>query len=154
MRFWIVLALVFSLPAFCPAGVARQRPDAYPATYEGGNLPLKQHKLKATLGGGEVVFTEGRRRIAVPVKDISKISIGTGVHRRFGVGVLGVVPLVHLGATERHYVALTCTGGVRAEALLRMSGTEYKQFVAALEKLSGRKPVDTSRVPTVVHYAL
>lgn len=151
----ILLLTIALLPA---AALAKKSAAAFPATYAGGSLPLNHHKVHATLGKDEVVFMQAGRRIAVPVKNITDISCGTEVHRRLGASVLGVVPLMHLGQTENHYIGVAWTGGAgsvsRAQALLKLNRNEYRDFLAALEQVTGIKAVDTNQVPTVVHYAI
>jgi len=131
---------------------------AYPLTYAGGSLPLHQSKVRAALGKNEIVFMQHDRRIAVPVKNITEISCGTEVHRRLGASMLDVVPLMHLGETENHYIGVSWTGEngstSRAQVLLKLSRAEYRDFLAALEQATGIKAVNTNQVPTVVHYQL
>jgi hypothetical protein len=38
--------------------------------------------------------------------------------------------------------------------LLKLNSGEYREFLAALERLTGRKAVDANKTPTVVHYDL
>jgi|HubBroStandDraft_1064217.scaffolds.fasta_scaffold95147_3 hypothetical protein len=137
-----------------PSAVLAKSPDAYPATYAGGSLPLNHHKVRATLGKDEVIFMQGGRRVAVPVKSITEISCGTEVRRRLGASVLDVVPvmhMMHLGESETHYIGVTWTG---AQVLLKLSRAEYRDFLAALEHATGIKAVDTNQVPTVVRYQI
>jgi hypothetical protein len=134
-----------------PAAILAKNPGAYPATYAGGSLPLNHHKVRATLGKDEVIFMQGDRRVTVPVKSITEISCGTEVHRRLGASVLDVVPIMHLGESETHYIGVTWTG---AQVLLKLSRAEYSGFLAALERATGIKAVDTNQVPTVVRYQI
>jgi len=155
MKSWpafILLSIVF-VPS---DALAKKAAAAYPVTYAGGSLPLNHNKIRAALGRDEVIFTQHSRRIAVPLKNITEISCSTAVHRRLGASVLDVVPLVHLGEAENHYigVAWTHAGTARAEVLLKLGRAEYREFLAALEQGTGIKAVDTNRVPTVVHYSL
>jgi hypothetical protein len=147
-------ALIFSVTLF--ASEPKDQRNAYPAMYEGGTLPLSHNKVKATLGGDAVIFEQGARRIAVPAKDIVRITCGNNIRRRFGAVVLDVVPLMRLGESETLYIGLTWTGGsaTKAEALFRLSRDDYQAFLAALERLTGMKAVDTHQVPTVVRYEL
>jgi len=152
-------AIVFLSVGLLPsAALAQKAATKYPATYAGGSLPLDHHKVQAALGKDEVVFMQGGRRIAVPVKNITDISCGTAVRRRMGAAVLDVVPLMHLGESETRYigVAWNSAGGVnaRAQVLLKLSRGEYRDFLAALEQATGIKAVDTNQVPTVVHYQI
>lgn len=123
---------------------------AFPATYEGGSLPLDHHKVTASIDNGVVVFTQHGQRIAVPVGNITEIACGSKVRRR-----LGFVPLVRLGKSETDYVGVTWTDNTRHEVLIRLnSGREYRDFVRALETSTGKKAVDAHKVATVVHYDL
>jgi hypothetical protein len=133
----------------------------YPLTYEGGSLPLSRDKVKAALGQDEVIFVQNRRRISVPAKDITRISCRSEVRRRFGATVLDVVPWLRLGEVENRYVGVTWTDSARTserdakvEVVLRMSKSDYDGFLAGLERLTGMKAVDTTRVPTAVRYGL
>jgi len=127
-------------------------------TYAGGSLPLNQSKVRAALDKDEVIFMQHGRRIAVPIKNITEISCGTEVHRRLGASVLDVVPLMHLGEIENHYIGVAWTGAngstARAQVLLKLSRGEYREFLAALEQATGIKAVNTNQVPTVVHYEI
>lgn len=153
----VLSTVLFLSTSLLPCAALAQRvPAAYPATYAGGSLPLNHQKVHAALGKDEVVFMQGGRRIAVPVKSITEISFGTEVRRRLGASVLDVVPLMHLGEAETHYVGVAWTGSDRtanAQVLLRMSRGEYRDFLGALERLTGIKAIDTNQVPTVVRYA-
>jgi hypothetical protein len=153
MRSWPA-ALFLSVALL--AGEPKDGRSAYPATYEGGTVPLSHNKVKATLGGDKVIFEQGRRRIAVPAKDIVRITCGNNIRRRFGAVVLDVVPLVRLGEAESLYIGLTWTDGsaAKVEALFRFTRGDYQAFLAALERLTGMKAVDTRQVPTVVRYEL
>jgi hypothetical protein len=161
-RIQLLLAISAALMASSSA-FGRQAGKAgtsYPAEYEGGSALLKQnHGIKALMGPGEVIFVQHGRRIAIPVESIREISCSTNVHRRFGAAVLGLVPLMDLDKVQRHYVGVTWTDSTRAgtgkeEALFRLSAGEYRDFIAALERLTGKQAIDTGKTPTVVHYEL
>ena len=142
---------VFLSIALLPtAAVAKKAATDYPATYAGGSLPLDHHKVRAAFGKDEVIFMQGGRRIAVPVKSITEISCGTEVRHRMGASVLDVVPLMHLGESQDHYVG----NSARAQVLLKLSRGEYRDFLAALEQATGMKAIDTNQVPTVVRYQI
>ena len=157
MKFLLVL-LVLSITLLPSAALAQKAVTDYPATYAGGSLPLDHHKVRAALGKDEVIFMQGSRRIAVPVKNITEISFGTEVRRRLGASVLDVVPMMHLGESQDRYIGVAWTGGngntARAQVLLKLSRGEYRGLLAALEQATGIKAVDTNQVPTVVHYQL
>jgi hypothetical protein len=64
---------------------------------------------------------------------------------------------MHLDKSETYYVGLTWTdgsGAAKVDAVIRFSAGEYRDFVAALERLTGTKAVNTGKVPTVVRYDL
>jgi hypothetical protein len=149
-------AFVFLSIALLPSAVLAEKVATdYPVVYAGGTLPLNQSRVRAAIGKNEVIFMQHGYRFAVPVKNITDISCGTEVHRRLGASVLDVVPLMHLGETEYHYVGVAwsgANGAARAQVLLKLSRGEYREFLAALEQLTGLKAVDTNQVPTVVHY--
>jgi hypothetical protein len=152
-------ALALAQPGIVFAGEKSVAAARYPANYEGGSLPLRHSKVKATLGTDEVILVQHGQRIAVPATDITEIACATGVHRRLGAAVLDVVPYMHLGETENHYVGVTWTkseetGGrtPKAEALFKLNKGEYTSFLAGLERLTGKKAVDTNQVVTTVHY--
>lgn len=161
MKYGLALLGLSSLLFFPDPAVARTNVAALPMTYEGGTLPLDQGKTRVTISENKVVFSQGDRKLAVPVEDITTISCNTDVRRRFGASVLGAVPKLHLDTAETHYVGLTLTGDshegqppVRIEGIFRLSGSEYGDFLATLERLTGKKAVDTNRVPSVVRYGL
>jgi hypothetical protein len=129
--------------------------------YEGGSLRLVHRKVTATVGNEEVVLTNSRQRISVPAKSITEIAYGNEVRRRFGAAVLDVVPFKRLGEAETHYVGVSwldeTRGGekpAKSEAVFRLTNSEYRDFLAALERLTGKKAVDTNQVPTTVRYGL
>lgn len=129
------------------------------AKYEGGTLPLNQRKITATIDEDAVIFVHGDERFTVPLKNITAVSCGTDVRRRFGASVLGMFPRMHLDKVEAYYVGLTWTGDIRegqkkVEAVLKLSNGEYRDFVAVLERLTGIKAVNADKVPTMVRYDL
>jgi hypothetical protein len=114
----------------------------FPATYEGGGLPLSQSKVTARLETDTLVVVQHGQRIVVPVREITAISCGSDVRHR--------MPLVK---TETYYIGFTWTSDHRpVEALFSMSGGEYRDFLKALETSTGKKAVDARKVPVVVHY--
>jgi len=143
------------------AGEGKESRTEFPLTYEGGSLTLGGDKLKAAVGTDEVVFVHDKQRISVPAKDITRISRGSEVHRRFGAAVLDVIPWLRLSEVEICRVGMTWMGRARngdgtsqVEVVLRMSKTDYDEFLTALERLTGMKAIDTRRVPSVVRYDL
>ena len=150
-----VLLSSVSIPS---AALAQKAATQYPATYAGGSLPLDHHKVRAALGKDEVIFMQGDRRIAVPVKNITQISCGTEVRRRLGATVLDAVPMMHLGESQTRYIGVAWTGAsgntARAQVLLKLSRAEYRDFLSALEQATGIKAINTNQVPTVVRYAI
>jgi hypothetical protein len=155
-----LIYLLLAVGTLCASGT-KKTGATFPARYEGGTLPLSQHRIKATVGEGEVVCVHGNQRFAIPLKSIQQISYSTDVRRRFGSSVLGVVPRMHLDKTETHYVGVTWTvgdgSGGRAsqlQAVFKLSGSEHRDFLLTLERLTGRKAVNTDKVPTIVQYEL
>lgn len=148
--------LFLSITLLPPAALAKKAPADYPAIYAGGSLPLDHHKVRAAFGKDEVIFIQGGERIVVPVRSITEISCGTEVRRRLGASVLDVLPLMHLGESQDHYIGVAWTGSngdaALAQVLLKLSRTEYRDFLAALEHATGLKAVNTNQVPTVVRY--
>ncbi|MFN7993764.1 MAG: hypothetical protein U0Q18_09200 [Bryobacteraceae bacterium] len=142
----LIASSALSMLLLCSqAGFAAGRGNAaaaFPLTYEGGTLGLNHHKVKATIGSDALTFSRGSRRLTVPAKNITEISCGNGIHGRYYVGV-----------------GWTASGQAqdkpsRGEVVLKLSAAEYREFVAALEKLTGLKAVDATRTPTVVRYEL
>jgi hypothetical protein len=150
------MALLVSGAAF---GGTKKPAASFPAEYIGGSVPLRQnHSVRAVVAGGEIVIVQHGRQLSVPVRSISRISCATDVRRRFGAAVLGRVPLVDLNKVQTYYVGLTWTDdarpGANHEVLFKLNAGEYRDFVAALERLTGKQAVDTRKTPTVVHYDL
>lgn len=150
------MALLVSGAAF---GGTKKPAASFPAQYIGGSVSWKQnHGVRAVVAGGEVVFVQHGRQLSVPVRSISQISCATDVRRRFGAAVLGRVPLMDLDKVQTHYVGLTWTDEARPgsshEVLFKLNASEYRDFVATLERLTGKQAVDTRKTPTVVHYDL
>lgn len=128
--------------------------------YEGGTLPLGQGRTEATILEDRLVFSQGHRKLAIPLQNITTIAYNTDVHRRFGAPVLGAVPLLHLDTSEIYYVGLTWTShredqpGMTWQGIFKLSGSEYSKFLETLERRTGKKAIDTSRVPAVVRYGI
>ena len=154
----VFLLLSSGLTLLPPAVLAKKAATDYPAIYAGGSLPLDHHRVRAALGKDAVIFMQGIRRIAVPFKNITEISCGTEVRHRLGASVLDVVPLMHLGESETRYIGVAWTranGDIgQAQVLLKLNRSEYREFLAALEQLTGIKAVNTNQVPTVVRYEI
>jgi hypothetical protein len=146
------------MPGAVLARDAKKIRATYPVIYEGGSLALRHNKIKARFEGDQVVLAQHGHRVAVPLRDITEISCGNEVHRRVGAAVLNTVPRLRLGEAEIHYVGVAWTDlgakAPRVEVLFRLNNGNYREFLASLERGTGKKAVDTSRVPTVVHYAL
>lgn len=133
-----------SLLLICLSAAVFAAGGAYPVTYEGGSLPLSHHKVTARFDNGAVVFVQHGQRLEVPVQNITAISCGSDVHRR-----------MKLTKTEKDYIGMTWTSDNReAEALFKLSGRGYRDFLKALESSTGKKAVDAHKVPVVVHYDL
>lgn len=132
-----------------------------PVKYEGGTLPLGQGRTRVTFSDDKVVFTQGHRKLAIPLEDITTISCNTDTRRRFGASLLGAVPRLHLDTTEDYYVGLSWAANrqgaepaSRAEGVFKLSSSDYSNFLATLKRLTGKTAVDTHRVPAVVRYGL
>jgi len=147
--------------AFATVSANASTQTALPMRYEGGTLPLGQGKTQATISDDRLVFTQGDRKLAIPLHNITTIACNTDMRRRFGASVLGAVPKLHLDTSETYYVGLTWTSSAHEdqpamtwEGVFKLSGSEYSKFLATLEHLTGKKPVDTHRVPAVVRYGI
>jgi len=142
MKF-LSVAFLLSVAAF--AGTASAQKGAqFPVTYSGGTLPFQHHKVYATLDKDEVIFMQHGRRVAVSAKSITEISYGAERHH--------AMPFVEV---EDHYIGVSWAGtdaGSHAQVLLKLSRGESREFIAALEQLTGIKAIDTNQVPTVVRY--
>ena len=148
MRLWPVI-LYFS------TALVIGNAAAFPVTYAGGNLPLRHDKVTARFDNGAIVFVQHGQRIAVPVENITAISCGSEVRRRFGAAVLGVVPWMQLDKSETDYVGVTWKNDAReVEVLFKLGSREYRDFLSALEASTGKKAVNAHKVPVVVHYGL
>jgi hypothetical protein len=152
----VLFSVVSVLPQAVAAGNTRSSETAaYAVKYEGGNVRLERRKATAKLGASEIVVTAGRQRIAVPVESITEIAFGSGVRKRFGAPVLDVVPFMKLGDAEAYYVGVSwMSGGAKSEAVFRLSNSDCHEFLAALERMTGKKAVDTNQTPTTVRYRL
>ena len=147
MKLCSVVLLLAVSTAF--AAGTKKTGATFPMKYEGGNLPFGHHKIKATVAEDQLLLVHGSQRLTIPLRNITALSCGTDVRRRLGASVLERVPRMHLDKAESYYVGLTWTGN---EAVVKLSSAEYRDFVAALERLTGIKAVNTGRVPTVVRY--
>ena len=155
-RYFALLSIVFAVAA---AHASTQ--SGLPMRYEGGTLPLGQGKTQASISEDRLVFTQGDHKLAIPLQNITDIACNTDVRRRFGALVLGAVPLLHLDTAETYYVGLTWTSDAQAgqpaitwDGVFKLNGSEYSKFLATLERLTGKKPVDTRRAPAVVRYGI
>jgi hypothetical protein len=142
-------------------GLARESKNAaaaaYPASYEGGTLPFDHSKVKATLGADQVILVQHGHRIAVPASSITEIACATDAHRRFGAAVLGALPYMHLGESENHYIGVAWTNDIgshppKVEVLFKLNKSEYAAFLSGLERMTGKKAIDTNRTRTAVRY--
>jgi hypothetical protein len=151
---FLLFALLFGNAAY--SAPAQKTGFTVLAKYEGGTLPLSPGKIKATIAEDEVVFLHGSQRLAIPIKNITAVTCNTDVRRRFGASLLGMVPLMHLDKTEIYYIGLSWTGDKdsKAEMVLRLTGGEYRDFLAVIERLAGIKAVNADKVPTVVRYEI
>jgi hypothetical protein len=155
-----VFSIVLSMLTLAAGSAATKKTGfTVPVVYTGGTLPLNPGKIKVVVGEDAVILVHGNQRVSIPMENITAISSGTDVRRRFGASVLGVVPLMHLDKAETHYIGLTWTGAVtertsRVDAVLKLNGGEYRDFLAMLERLTGRKATDPSKTATVVRYEL
>jgi len=126
---------------------------AIPASYEGGSLAFDRSKVTATLGAGQVILAQHGHRIAIPAGSITEIDCATDTHRRFGA-----VPHAHLGETGNHYVgvawtnAATDAGAPKVEVLLKLNKSEYAAFLSGLERMTGKRAIDTNQTRTAVRY--
>jgi hypothetical protein len=157
-KFPLILGCCLAMVAPGP-GFARDSKNVASANYQGGTLPFDHSKVKATLGADEVVLVQRGRRIAVLASSITELACATGVHRRLGAAVLDVVPYMHLGETESHYVGVSWTSAAgtgattpKVEVLFKLNKSEYTAFLSGLERLTGKKAVDTNQTLTTVHY--
>jgi hypothetical protein len=164
MKFFSGL-LLFAAVSVCPslavAGGTKASDVAYPVKYEGGSLHLEHGKVTARLENRNVVISTGRQSIVVPAESITGIAYGDAVRRRFGAAVLDVVPFMRLGEAETYYVGVSWTdtnrngtSAAKSEAVFRLTAAERREFLTALERLTGKKATDTDQVPTVVRYGL
>src|ERR1035438_5382089 len=156
---FLLFSTVLVWPHAAVAGGSKaSEATVYPVKYEGGSLRLDHRKVTATLRNEEVVLTAGRQRIAVPARCITEIAYGNEVRRRFGAAVLDVVPFLRLGESGTYYVGVSWVpdipGATKSEAVFRLTAAEHRDLLAALERLTGKKAVDTNQVPTVVRYGL
>ena len=152
-----VLRLIVSLAPLLAAAGAEKTAVTVSLEYEGGTLALSQGKTKATISGETMVFSHGAQKVAVPLKSVTELSCSSDVHRRFGATVLGVFPHMHLATAEKNYIGLTLADSERAsriDAVLKLSNSDYRDVLTRLERLTGKKAVDTRQIPTVVKYGL
>jgi hypothetical protein len=127
-----ILLLSFATALLPSMMTAKNAAPVYPMTYAGGSLPWNHNKVRAVFGNGHVIFIQGERRIDLPLKSITGISYG-----------------------KAYYIGVTYTAdAAQAQLLMKLSHTDYAEFLTTLERMTGLKAVDTNQVPTVVHYAL
>jgi hypothetical protein len=160
MNRWLVFLYLSMMLVPIEAGT-KKADFTVPVRYEGGTLSFDQGRLKAAIADDELVLTRGDQKVSIPIKNITAVTCGTDVRRRFGAVVLGVVPGMHLDTAEQHYIGLTWDNNThdrdkatKAEAVLSVGNGEYGDFLAALERLTGKKAINTRKVPTVVRYEL
>src|SRR5579872_1191443 len=73
----------------------------FPVRYEGGSLPMNQGKISATVAGDQMVFLDGKQRLAIPLGRITAVTYGSEVHRG---SALRFVPFLDLD--KAYYVSL------------------------------------------------
>jgi hypothetical protein len=153
-RYFPVLLMVCVTAGF--AAPAHKAGFTVLAKYEGGTVPMSTGKVKATVAEDQMVFQHGAHRLVVPLQNITAVTCNTELRRRFGASVLAMVPRMHLHKAESYYIGLTWTAekSSKAEMVLRLTSSEYRDFLAAIERLAGIKAVNPDTVPTVVRYEL
>ena len=110
---------------------------SFPVQYQGGSLNLRQnHNAKALVAGDEVVLVQHGKRISIPVASISDISYASDSRGR------------------SHYVGLTWNGPEKGEVLFKLGAADCLNLLANLERLTGKRAVNTQNKPTVVRYGL
>jgi len=149
MRFSLTVLGLLGALTLPNSGFAAEAKTEHTIMYEGGSLPLSHNKVKARFDKDAVVLVQRRHRIAVAGRDIVEISCGNEARHRFAV------PVLRARQTEIHYVAVTWTDdGRKVDMLFRVDSDNYREFLASLEQLTGKKAVDTRHVPMVVRYSL
>lgn len=143
---------LFAILALSPVLPARSQNATYSLVYEGGHLPLRLDKAKASLAGGRIVLTQGKYSVTLPLRSVTRISCGAEARRRLADIVLDAVPLMHWGEGVR-YLGVTWTeNGRQREAVFRLAASDYDRLLPELERLTGVEAVDPSRTPTVVRF--
>jgi hypothetical protein len=140
----LICSLLLALP-WARTGFAKPKNAGatYSLKYVGGSLPLSHHKkLRATVAEDSVVLRQGHRRVAVPAASITEITQAG-----------------ETGANAGLYVALEWAGNApaggqarRVEAVFETGSLERSAFLTALQRVTGKRAVNTDAVPTVVRY--
>lgn len=149
------LALIFLSTILLPARDTDVR-RTFSAKYEGGTAAFERDDLKAIVAADELLLVQNHRRVVVPLKNVTGISCGTESRRRLGAIVLDRVPRLRLGSVEAHYLGLTWVDASagKTEVVLKLPKDDYQEVLTVLERRTGRKAIDTVRVPTTVRYSL
>jgi hypothetical protein len=132
----------------CPSGVRRRHPSSEPGQGQGNHFC-----------GWSDTFAP-QPSVLHPDPEHNKNILqypGSPPFRSHGAWCGSTITLT-VDTTEEHYIGLTFEADrqqtSRIEAVLKMNGGQYREFLVTLERLTGRKAINTSKVPTVVQYGL
>jgi len=153
-RNFIIKGLLFAiLTSGAVAGTTPQTTGTFSVVYAGGNLPLKQDRaVKAAFGKDEVLFVQNGQSFAIRLRDIRQLAANTETGRRFTGPGFALVP-ASLNKKETRYVGVTWRDGDRSlDAIFRLSSSEYRDFLTAMEQATGKRAVDPDQTPTIVRY--
>jgi hypothetical protein len=157
MRYLCALIASSSVMLTANIGLAAGTRNTFAARYEGGTLQLVQGKIRATVAAEALALIQGGRRLTIRPGQITALFCGRDARYETAAFFLGRVPWKHVETVESYYVGVAWTGAVReggraipAEAVFRLSSGDYRDFVVALERLTGMRATDTAKIPTTV----
>ena len=154
MRLWsahVSSIIMLGAIAGCAAEIG-DRGVEFPAQYEGGSSLLIQGKITAAIIGEQMAFTNGARRLTIPLQSIAALTYGTDIRQR---SLLRFVPFYEL---SKHYVAVTWVDSSKPvsreiEVVLKLREDKSRQLVAILERLTGVQAINADKRGALVRYA-
>ena len=142
----LLLCLVIPMTAFAAD-------NTYKVAYDGGSLPdIKAGKnVKLSIEQTNIrLIADKADLVQIPLASITELSYGQDVHRRIGTAIglavisLGVGALMALSKSKKHFIGITwANGDQKGGFVMQCDKNEYRGILAALEGVSGKKPIDS-----------
>ena len=127
--------------------------NSYKVVYDGGSIQNVKAgaDVKLIIDPAQIRIVRGKEELVIiPAASVTEISYGQDVHRRVGAAVgvavftLGVLALLALSKSKKHFIGLTwANGAVKGGFAMQCDKNDYRGILAALEGITGKKSVDS-----------